>query len=387
MTTFLRTRYICLLVLLASYGHSRAEQPTTKVAAPDITDVFVSGKDGYFAYRIPSLVAAPNGDLLVFCEARKNNLADDGNIDLLMKRSTDNGATWSPQQLVYEEGGDAQIKYGNPTAVIDRSNGVIWLATNRDYLNAKGARGGGALVLFHSDDNGKTWSPPRDITSSIKGKDWGHHAFGPGVGIQIQHGSNKGRLVLPANYRKSFDKRKPSYSHVIYSDDHGKSWKLGGELGDYTNECQVAEITEGGKPGLLINMRNHWGRGGVAEKSGYRLAARSFDGGMTWSDEQMDRSLPEPPCQAALFRHRFAQDSEPGWLLFANPAGPGRAKLRLQLSLDEGRSWPHSKVIYPGAAAYSCMAKLSDTRIGIVYERDNYQRISFSAIDVAALTQ
>jgi len=353
----------------------------------DSVDVFVSGQDGYFAYRIPSFIMAPNGDLLVFCEARKVNRSDDGDIDLLQKRSTDNGRTWQAQTLIYEEGGTARIKYGNPTAVIDRETGVIWLAVNRDYLTERGARAGGTLVLFHSADSGHSWSGPIDITASIKGKDWGHYAFGPGIGVQLRHGRHKGRLLFPANFRRSFNKRQPSYSHVIYSDDHGKTWKLGGILGDFTNECQLAEVIEDGRPGLLINMRNHWGRGGFPAKSGKRLVARSFDGGESWDAEVMDPALPEPPCQASLYRYSFAKDGELGRLLFANPMGPGRTNLRVQLSLDEGRTWPHGKLVTVAPAAYSCMARLADNRVGIIYERDNYGRICFSTFALDWLTK
>lgn len=358
-----------------------------RALVPDRIDVFTGGTDGYFAYRIPSFIVAPRGDLLVFCEARKTNLSDDGDIDLLMKRSTDGGKTWLPQELIYEEGGDARIKYGNPTAVVDEEKGVIWLAANRDYLTERGTRAGGSLVLFRSDDSGKTWSKPIDITASIKKPNWGHHAFGPGVGVQLRHGEHQGRLLLPANFRKSFDKRQPSYSHVIFSDDHGETWKLGGVLGDYTNECQLAEIFENGKPGLLINMRNHWGRGGFPMKSGSRLVARSFDGGESWDAEAMDLALPEPPCQASLYRYSFDTKDETSRLLFANPIGPGRSNLRVRLSLDEGRTWPHGKLISIGSTAYSCMARLPGGQVGIIYERDNYQRISFSAFPVDWLEQ
>ena len=286
--------------------------------------------------------------------------------------------TWEPLTLIFEEGGDARIKYGNPTAVIDSETGVIWLAANRDYLTEKGARAGGTLVLFQSADNGLSWSKPIDITTSIKQSDWGHYAFGPGIGIQIQNGDHQGRLLFPGNYRKSFNKRKPSWSHVIYSDDHGATWKMGGQLGEYTNECQVAEIMDGDRSGLLINARNHWGRAGVPDKSGNRIVARSFDGGLTWQGERMDPSLPEPPCQAALFRYTLSTDQgEVNRILFCNPAGPGRSKLTLRLSRDEGRTWPVSTIIDSGSSAYSCLTRLSDGRVGIVYEASNYGRISF----------
>lgn len=383
---------------LGTEGHELIEPPRSasplfwimareRASIPDRIDVFKGGEDGYFAYRIPSFVVAPNGDLLVICEARKENLSDDGNIDLLMKRSTNGGATWQPPQLIYEEGGNARIKYGNPTALVDEETNTIWLATNRDYLTDRGRRAGGALILFRSDDSGRTWSKPIDITETIKEPDWGHHAFGPGVGVQLRHGEHRRRLLLPANFRRSFDKRQPSYSHVIFSDDHGKSWKRGGVLGDYTNECQLAEIVENGRPGLLINMRNHWGRGGFPKKSGSRLVARSFDGGKSWDAETMDRALPEPPCQAGLYRFSFRTDDEPSRLLFSNPIGPGRANLRVRMSLDEGRTWPHGKLICIGSTAYSCMARLPEDRVGIIYERNNYRQISFSAFPVNWLSE
>ncbi len=353
--------------------------------APFQTDVFVSGEGGYYAYRIPAMVVTPRGSVLVFCEARKTSLSDDGDIDLLLRRSEDNGKTWGEPQLVIEEGGDAKIKYGNPTPLVDRDTGAIWLAINRDYLDERGGRRGGTLVLMHSDD-GTTWSKPIDITKQIKRPSWKHYAFGPGIGIQLQLGPHKGRLIVPANYRESFDKSEPSWSHINYSDDHGKNWKVGGKLGDYTNECQVVEIVEKGKAGLLFNARNHWGRAGKQEKSGRRLVARSFDGGLTWSQEKMDPALTDPPCQASLFRFSFNTTSEPSRILFANPAGPGRSHLTIRLSTDEGHAWPTAKLLYEGSSAYSCLARLPDGQIGVIYERDNYGKLTFCSMSMKWLT-
>ena len=360
--------------------------PAASADLPFQTDVFVGGEGGYLAYRIPTLITTPRGSLLLFCEARKSSLEDDGDIDLLVRRSDDQGRTWLPPQLVIEEGGTASIKFGNPTAVVDRSTGTIWLAVNRDYLDEKGNRQGGAFVLLHSTDDGLTWSPPLDITKEVKGATWRHHAFGPGIGIQLEHGPHKGRLLLPGNYRESFDKRQPSWSHVIYSDDHGTTWQAGGRLGDYTNECQLVEIITDGQPALLFNARNHRGRAGMAELSGKRLVARSLDGGQTWSQEQMDDALSDPPCQASLFRFSFPSADEPSRILFANPAGPGRSHLTIRLSRDEGRSWPVSRLLYEGSAAYSCLTRLPSGEVGVIFERDNYARLTFAAFPVDWLT-
>jgi len=358
---------------------------STLAFAGEQVDVCVAGKGGYHAYRIPSLITAPSGTLLMFCEGRKSSLADDGDIDLLLFRSRDNGRTWSGPRVVIEEGGDARIKYGNPTPLVDRETGAIWLAVNRDFLSRRGSRGGGSLLLLRSDDHGRSWSKPIDITAQTKKPGWKHYAFGPGIGIQLQRGPHQGRLILPANYRESFDKREPSWSHVIYSDDHGKTWHLGGKLGDYTNECQVVEIEADGKPGLLLNVRNHWGRAGVPEKSGRRLVARSFDGGITWSEERMDPALYDPPCQASLFRYSWKTDEEPGRILFCNPAGPGRSHLTMRMSTDAGKTWPIKKLIYEGSAAYSCITRLPDGKIGLIFERDRYGKLTFRALDIGWL--
>ncbi len=357
----------------------------THADEPALVDIFVGDVGGYHAYRIPSLITTPDGALVVFCEARKTELSDDGDIDLLLRRSEDGGATWLAPQLVLEEGGNARIKIGNPTAVVDRESGTIWLAVNRDFLDERGSRGGGALLLLRSVDDGKTWSKPIDITKEVKDPSWKHYAFGPGIGIQVTRGPRKGRLVVPGNYRQSFNKREPSWSHVLYSDDHGQSWHVGGKLGDYTNECQVVEVPADGQSALLFNVRNHWGRAGVPEKSGKRLVARSLDGGLTWTDERMDPALTDPPCQASLFRYAWKSADQPSCLLFANPAGPGRGRLTIRASLDEGSTWPHQQLIYGGSSAYSCITRLSDGNVGVVFERDGYTKLTFTSFPISRL--
>jgi sialidase-1 len=151
---------------------------------------------------------------------------------------------------VHEEGGDAAIKFGNPNPIIDHERGVILLLMNRSEGKTREERSGGDIFQSISKDNGKSWSEPRDITSQVKKPQWRSYALGPGIGIQLQHGPHKGRLIAPANYRVTFSNQDPSYSHVIYSDDHGEHWKLGGIVGEHTNECQVVETYADGKSGF-----------------------------------------------------------------------------------------------------------------------------------------
>lgn len=348
-------------------------------AEPTSVDVFVAGQGGYFAYRIPALLTTKPGTLLAFCEGRKSSLSDDGDNDLVLRRSTDDGQTWQKLQLVHEEGGDAVITVGNPCPVIDPATGRIFLSMNRKN---------GRVLLIHSDDDGATWSKVRDITDSASKPGWGWYAMGPGIGIALERGPHRGRLIIPANHRETADRSGPSASHVIYSDDHGETWKLGGDVGLHTNECQLVETVADGGSDLLINMRNHWARSGKKpELAGRRLISRSRDDGLTWSEPARDEALIEPTCQASLIRYSWPTDSQRSTLLFANPDSTSkRERMTVRISHDEGRTWPTSKLIDPGPSGYCCLTRLKDGRIGLLYERDNYKRLTLVAFSLDWLT-
>jgi len=330
-------------------------------ARADRVELFVSGEGGYAAYRIPAIVVTKSGTLLAFCEGRKTTRADQDNHDALLRRSTDGGQTWSPSQLIHEEGGDAIITIGNPTAVVDRRTGTIWLALNR---NAE------RQLLTRSDDDGMTWSTPRDITDQVKPAEWPWCVMGPGIGICVEHGPHAGRLILPGQFRMTRLREDPSFSHVIYSDDGGTTWQIGGTVGPHSNECQVVE-THTPTPGLLLNMRSKWGTTGKRPDLAFqRIVARSTDGGETWSKPEFDGKLIEPHCQASILRYTWTASDEKSRILFANPADKQRQNLTVRLSYDEGYSWPVAKTIHAGPAGYSCLAALPDGRIGLLYEED-----------------
>lgn len=333
-------------------------------------DVFVSGAGGYHAYRIPALVLTRSGTLLALCEGRKTSRADDGDIDLVSRRSTDGGRTWQPQQLVFEEGGTARVTIGNPCPVVDQQTGRIWLPFCRNNHD---------VLITSSTDDGRTWAPPRTITASVKEPDWGWYATGPGVGIQIREGPHAGRLVIPCDHGRTIAGKRAMFSHVIFSDDHGQTWKLGGTVDRHTDECQVVELAGGS---LLINMRNYWGRdGGRPERGGMRAVARSKDGGRTWSPLEFDPALFEPICQASLIA--VPRPGRPGarWLVFSNPAATdARRNMTVRISDDEGKTWPLAVPVDEGSSAYSCLAALPDGGIGLLYERADYSRITFTTV-------
>jgi sialidase-1 len=315
--------------------------------------VFVSGTEGYHTFRIPAILQTPGGTLLAFCEGRRHGRSDTGEIDLVLRRSMDGGETWGPLQVIWHGPGNT---CGNPCPVVDRNTGVIWLAMTHNLgedtesqIIAGNSKGTRTVWICCSDDDGLTWTPPQEITATTKLPEWTWYATGPGVGIQRR----SGRLIIPCDHVVAGSLAHGS--HVIYSDDHGKSWHLGGVVGDTVNECQVVELADGS---LLINMRN--GRG---TDSHFRAVSRSTDGGMTWSPITRDPALLEPVCQASLIS--LGGDE----LAFSNPASRTRDAMSVRLSRDGGKTWPARRLLYAGPAAYSCLCTLNDGRIGCLYER------------------
>lgn len=355
---------------------------------PDQTDLYVSGADGYDTYRIPSLLVTKKGTLLAFCEGRKSGRSDSGNIDLLVKRSEDGGKTWSRQQVVWDDGDNT---CGNPCPVVDEQTGTIWLTMTWNHgqdresqIKQNTARDTRRVFVAHSSDDGLTWSKPQEITETTKRPEWRWYATGPGVGIQLKHGPWQGRLLIPCDYSIVSPEDPTGYnSHVIYSDDHGKTWQLGGAIRPAVNECQVAELTDGT---LLMNMRNY------DRSATTRAIATSPDGGMTWSEVRHDPALVEPICQASLVRYEAQEEAQQDRLLFSNPAHGQRGVRRdmtVRMSRDGGRTWPVERLLWSGPAAYSCLAVLPDGDLACFFEAgyaNPYERIVFARFDRRWLT-
>lgn len=343
----------------------------TTADEPKQVDVFVSGQEGYHTFRIPALLKTLDGTLLAFCEGRKTGRGDHGDLDLVMKRSEDGGQTWSELILIYEEGGDAKVTIGNPCPVQDEQTGTIWLPLCRDNDD---------VLMMHSDDDGRTWSEPEDITAQVKLPNWGWYATGPGVGIQLKSGRHVGRLVIPCDHNEKVDGKRTKFSHCFFSDDDGASWQLGDSVAPHTDECQVVEV--GNR--LVINMRNYWGKDGGKPKLGNKRAiAYSDDGGQTWSEVEFDETLIEPICQASLIKGIPESSRSGSPYVFSNPASKNkRSNMTIRVSDGTTRNWQTAKSIYEGSAAYSSLAMLSKDRIGCLYERDDYGRITIALVDV-----
>ncbi len=376
----IRRFLVGLLPLLFAMGAEAA--PSTR---SESVDLFVSGADGYHTYRIPALIATKRGTLLAFCEGRKNASHDTGEIDMLLKRSTNGGRDWSRQQVLWHDPGNT---CGNPCAVVDQQTGVIWLFLNwnrgedvEDQIIARTSKAPRRIYLSRSEDDGQTWSPPKEITSAIKPPDWNWYATGPGNGIQFRHGPHQGRLVIPCYHTKTSTKG-VYYSHVIFSDDHGATWQLGGSSPESGDESAAVELADGR---LMLNMRN-------SADPGCRRVCFSSDGGQTWADQRADRALIDPNCEGSFVRYRWAGDGGKSVLLFSNAADDRRDqrdKLTVRLSYDEGRTWPVARLLCAGPSAYSSLAVLPDGAFACLYEagqKHPYEKILFARLTLDWLT-
>ncbi|HID21661.1 MAG TPA: exo-alpha-sialidase [Planctomycetaceae bacterium] len=371
-----RAAAVLTCVLPIVFGAASAPHLTEAGELPESVDVFVSGQDGYFGYRIPCIVTAPDGSLLAFVEARKHNLADPGgkgqDIDLALKISTDRGRTWS-RMMIIEDPGELWSA-ANAAAVTDEKTKRVWVfyVRCRPGRGSRTARPGTDDVLNlarWSEDNGRTWSEPIDLTRVARDFDdpqWRITVPGPGGAIQTR----RGRLIVPCwSYS-------PMRNFVIYSDDHGETWQRSSPVPGETeiNENQVVELIDGR---ILMDGRQRRGA--------HRLLSESRDGGQTWSRPRPGQKVTPVMCSI----ERFTRADNPGTrnrIVWTGPQGPGRVKLTIWTSYDEGRTFQNPRLIYDGPSAYSDLTLLDDGTLGILWERGTkrgYEFITFTRLDLS----
>jgi sialidase-1 len=365
---------------IATAGQSGARNEGSLVQSA----VWAAGEDGYHTYRIPSLLVTAKGTVLAFADGRRTGTSDTGDIDLVMKRSTDGGKSWSKQQVVWDEGTNT---CGNPCAVYERFTDTVFLLMTHNLgkdkeadITANKSQGTRSVWITSSTDDGETWTPPRDITADVKNPAWGWYATGPGTGIQITRGEHRSRLVVPCDQKNT-----GQFSHVIYSDDRGKTWKLGGKTAEGCNESQIVELAEGR---LMLSIRPAKAATPAPDKGGksnptakHRKFAVSDDGGETWDPVQEDPALIDPVCQASMMRYRWPAGFQSGEILFSNPASSARERMTVRLSPDEGETWPYARLLWKGPSAYSCLARLADGTVLCLHEAGDkkpYEKILLS---------
>jgi hypothetical protein len=384
-----RLRALAVLLVIAMLFAAR---PTTADDRLPEVEVFRVGQKGYRSFRIPAIVRSTNGTLLAFAEGRRNDGSDIGAIDLVLRRSFDEGRTWAPLQVVIDGGTNT---YGNPAPIVDGRTGTIILLTtyNDGNVTEEGILAGTVkdrrVFLQTSVDNGDTWTPPREITSSVKRPEWRYYATGPVHGIQLSRGAHAGRLIAPCNFSTTNSSRAPVWkSHLIYSDDGGATWSIGateaannGTLNP--NECASVELTDGRIYTVARNEED--------SAPGHRAFACSPDAGLSFEAPfAIDTRLVSPVVQGCVLRYlAIDQGDRTNQILFSAPGDPvKRARMTIRSSVDETRSWSPGRVIYDGPSAYSDMVKLPGGAVGLLYEsgaKQPYERITFATLSAAFL--
>ena len=368
--------------------------PLWTLAQETKTAVFTSGTDNYKSFRIPAIIRAPNGDLLAFAEGRVHGSNDFGNIQIVEKRSSDNGKTWSTLQVV---AANDTLQADNAAPVVDMTDpaypkGRVFLFYNTGNVSESKLRKGlGVREVWYktSVDNGRTWSAPVNITLQVHkpmqpqynkaynfSEDWRSYANTPGHAIQFTHGRYKGRIYVAANH--SAGEPKPHYADGqafgYYTDDHGKTFKISDDVNvPGSNEVMAVELT-GNK--LMLNARNQLGN------IKCRIIAVSSNGGQKWDTTYFDHNLPDPVCQGSILS--LGKNT----IAVCNDADTiHRNNLTVRVSFDAGKTWSISKNIAEAPegfkgdfSAYSDIVAIPGKRIGVLYERNNYQEIIFTTV-------
>ncbi len=363
---------------------------TVSAAEPEFFDVFIASKDGYKSIRIPSVVVTKKGIVLAFAEGRAADADQAGN-SIILKRSRDQGRTWSPLDLIADDGSNS---LNNPTAVVEQASGRVFLIYQRIPAHMKeqdrtvetGYEGTNVYRNFvtWSDDEGATWTQPLDITRTTKRPTRATTiASGPGIGIQLTRGPHRGRLIIPFNEGPYHQWNNFS----VFSDDNGRTWKCGqdvpgafvpdSKLGQRSqiNEAQMVELSDGS---VRLNSRQFAG-------AKLRKTSVSRDGGETWSPVEDVLPLRDPSCNASILRYSFDDAKGRGRILYSGPDSTRRNKGTVHLSVDDGATWPVKRVLRPGGFAYSVLTRLPDGSVGCLFEPDDAERIIFARFTIAWL--
>ncbi len=358
---------LALMPLLQPGARAAGEKHAITEGVAAHENLFGAGTPGGAAcHRIPALGVAPNGDIIAAVDERVDgcdDLRSNRDINIVARRSADNGATWSPVERVVDF--EAGVSASDPSMITDRVTGEVLLFYN--HMDHNREPGVYHLHTVRSRDNGATWGAPEDITARITKARWrkDFQFITSGNGIQTRSGVLLHTLV---NLRRGL--------HLFGSNDHGRTWFLADTPLKPGDESRVVELADGG---WMVNSR-------VAGK-GMRHVHTSADGGKTWTSRP-EPALPDPGCNAGLIRLTSRSEGhDKDRLLFSNAnSRESRENLTVRVSYDEGATWTAGKTVYAGPAAYSSLAALKNGEIGLFFEKDDYTENVFVRFSLEWLT-
>ncbi|WP_330283513.1 sialidase family protein [Streptomyces sp. NBC_00588] len=390
--TLLSRTFLAAIVLLTPLT---ALTPASAATGCSSSLPYTAGQDGYDTFRIPAAVTTGRGTVLAFAEGRHNSAGDTGDIDVVLRRSHDGGCTWDPLQVV--AAGDGNTR-GNPAPVVDPRTGAVVLVTSYNsgaVTEAQIMRGevtreeSRRVFVQRSTDDGRHFTPVRDITDQVKPRSWRWYATGPGHAVALTRGRHAGRLVVPANHSaappagSSDTGQEAKYygAHALYSDDGGRTWQLGFVDDSYdgvnnSNESTAAQLPDGR---LYFSSRDQNG-----SSVGNRLDSYSGDGG-----ESLDRpyavqsTLDDVPVVEGSVLQLRGMDAP---LLFSGPSVPtARRAMAIWHSTDGGRTFTKALTLSEQPAAYSDLVQVGHRTAGILYETGTtgtYDTIEFRRLAV-----
>lgn len=330
--------------------------------------LFKQGTDGYHSFQTPAIVRTKRGTLLAFCEGVRKISDTQKAKDIVCKRSTNNGTSWSALQVLFsKEEGDGS----SPTAVADLRTGDIFVFMSyqdRGLLDAKKESSAAAITewgqrrifLRASLDDGRSWENPQDMTTDLLPRNYTWDIVGPGNGIQLQYGTKEGRLIVPALGRN------------IYSDNHGGSWRYQ-PIKSGTSEGTIVQLCNGDL------LRNDRASSGAFQARKRRQVSMSSNNGNSWSIWRSSEDLLDAPGQGSLIRYNH---SYPQRLVFINAATTltglvNQKKMKVKISYDEGLTWPVERQLDAYNGGYSSLTKTEDNQIASLQElRENNNRSS-----------
>lgn len=326
--------------------------------------LFDMGDEGSKYYRIPALVTASDGSLVAIADKRWDKLNDlPAHIDIVARRSEDNGKTWSDAIIVAN--GDSTKGYGDAAVVLDqKSNELICIFASGCGLWQSTPGNPIGIHISKSKDHGKTWSEPQEITDQIYGskcnnpqtQNWYGAFAASGRALQLKDG----RLLFAVAARTDSTWQLSNYA--CYSDDHGKTWHVSKNAAETQgDEAKIMELANGD---LLMSIRN--------PQKGKRKFSISKDRGETWQKSYIHPELKDPACNGDILRYPI-KDSKQTLLLHSIPYNDSiRQNVAILLSHDEGKTWVMGDTVCNNYSAYSSMTVLKDGSIGILYEEGKW---------------